>query len=110
MDTVRQSLPEMGPVLSSKPTRPAIPRDTKHSLCVYYPATTRRRYPPALGRPVWLSVREAATALGVSTATVYKLCATGRLKHIRVGNPIRIDAAALQSTSWGSALPCVCEG
>jgi excisionase family DNA binding protein len=48
-------------------------------------------------------VREAGAALGVSTATVYKLCATGTLKHIQVGNQIRIDAAASPprgATAW----------
>jgi excisionase family DNA binding protein len=39
-----------------------------------------------------LTVREAANVLGVSTATVYKLCARGELQHIRVGNSLRILA------------------
>jgi excisionase family DNA binding protein len=42
-----------------------------------------------------LTVREAARRLGVSTATVYKLCATGGLAHVRVLNAVRIPPAAL---------------
>lgn len=39
--------------------------------------------------------QEAAQRLGVSTAIVYKLCATGQLAHIRVLNALRIAPAAL---------------
>jgi excisionase family DNA binding protein len=42
-----------------------------------------------------LSVREAASRLGVCTSTVYKLCAEGKLRHVRVSNAIRISEAAL---------------
>jgi excisionase family DNA binding protein len=44
-----------------------------------------------------LTVREAATVLRVSTATVYKLCARGELAHVRVLNVIRIPANGLAS-------------
>jgi excisionase family DNA binding protein len=37
-----------------------------------------------------LTVREVATFLRVSTATVYELCARGKLRHVRVLNAIRI--------------------
>ena len=37
-----------------------------------------------------LTVREAAARLGVCTSTVYKLCAEGKLAHLRVSNAIRI--------------------
>ncbi|MBI5069071.1 MAG: helix-turn-helix domain-containing protein [Deltaproteobacteria bacterium] len=37
-----------------------------------------------------LSVRAVAELLGVSTATVYRLCEEGRLPHLRVGNAIRV--------------------
>jgi excisionase family DNA binding protein len=36
-----------------------------------------------------LSVREVALQLGVTTATIYKLCARGELPAIRVLNVIR---------------------
>jgi excisionase family DNA binding protein len=42
-----------------------------------------------------LSVREAARLLGVCSATVYKLCATGELPHARVLNAVRILPADL---------------
>jgi excisionase family DNA binding protein len=38
----------------------------------------------------FLSVREAAKALSVSPATVYKLCRRGELPHVRVSNSIRV--------------------
>lgn len=42
-----------------------------------------------------LSVREAARRLGVSTATVYRLCERGELRHVRVSNAVRIPPTAL---------------
>jgi excisionase family DNA binding protein len=42
-----------------------------------------------------LTVRGAAGRLGVSTATVYTLCARGELAHVRVLNALRIPPAAL---------------
>ncbi|HET9594989.1 MAG TPA: helix-turn-helix domain-containing protein [Anaeromyxobacteraceae bacterium] len=42
-----------------------------------------------------LSVREVAARLGVCTSTVYRLCAEGRLVHVRVANAIRIAPADL---------------
>ena len=48
-----------------------------------------------------LSVRQVAKKLGVSTATVYKLCDRGELPHIRVLNSIRVapeDLAAFIQT------------
>jgi excisionase family DNA binding protein len=44
----------------------------------------------------FLTVREAARVLKVSTATVYKLCARGKLGHVRVVNAIRIPAEVLR--------------
>jgi excisionase family DNA binding protein len=43
-----------------------------------------------------LTVREAAARLGVSTSTVYSLCARGKLAHIRACNAIRIAPGDLQ--------------
>ena len=40
-----------------------------------------------------LTVREVATQLGVSTATVYKLCATRQLQYVRVLGAMRIAPA-----------------
>lgn len=43
-----------------------------------------------------LSVRDVATALAVSTATVYGLCESGKLPHVRVLNVIRVRREDLQ--------------
>jgi excisionase family DNA binding protein len=37
-----------------------------------------------------LTVREVAEVLQVSTATVYRLCLQGELRHVRVSNAIRV--------------------
>ncbi len=44
-----------------------------------------------------LTIQEVADRLGVSKATVYKLCEEGRIPHFRVSNAIRVDAAALEA-------------
>jgi len=41
----------------------------------------------------YLSVRECARLLRVSTATVYRAVASGEIPHIRVSNAIRIPVA-----------------
>jgi excisionase family DNA binding protein len=43
-----------------------------------------------------LTVSEVARRLGVCAATVYKLCATGALAHVRVMNSIRITDGGLR--------------
>jgi excisionase family DNA binding protein len=47
------------------------------------------------------TVSEVAKQLGVCCATVYKLCATGALKHVRVLNSIRIAQEWLQALIAG---------
>ena len=42
-----------------------------------------------------LSVNEAAEVMGVCRQTVYNLCASGNLKHRKVGRQIRIKRADL---------------
>jgi excisionase family DNA binding protein len=49
---------------------------------------------PRPPRPL-LSVREAARLLDLSPATVYKLCADGKLPHARILSAIRIVPADL---------------
>jgi excisionase family DNA binding protein len=44
-----------------------------------------------------LTVKEVAACLRVSTATVYELCARGKLRHIRVLNAIRVAPFDLQA-------------
>ena len=48
-----------------------------------------------------LNVREVAEQLGVSTATVYKICDSGALPHVRIVTSIRVrpvDLAAFVSS------------
>jgi hypothetical protein len=51
---------------------------------------------PAAGTRL-LSIVEVAGALGVCTATVYKLCARRLLEHVRIINSIRVPPAALSA-------------
>ncbi len=44
-----------------------------------------------------LTVREVAKRLLVCTATVYRLCASGKLWHIRVSNAVRVPEVALKA-------------
>ena len=44
-----------------------------------------------------LGVREVADRLKVCTATVYKLCASGALEHVRVLNSIRVTEEAVHA-------------
>lgn len=58
----------------------------------------------------YLSVREYAATFGVSIATVYAMCATGKLAHVRLGTgrgTIRIpeDAAVPQGSEAGRPEP-----
>src|SRR3954468_19294850 len=52
--------------------------------------------PAGADRPL-LTVREVATALGVCTATVYKLCHKGDLRHVRVLHAIRVASSDLDA-------------
>jgi excisionase family DNA binding protein len=44
-----------------------------------------------------LSVRQVAELLGVSTATVYRLCERGDLQHFRISNAIRVSVNDLSA-------------
>lgn len=62
------------------------------------PHGTRIRAPTPEGAKGHLfSVRAVAARLGVSTATVYRLCDCGELPHLRVSNAIRIRAEDLDA-------------
>jgi excisionase family DNA binding protein len=57
------------------------------------------------GREQLLSVSDVAEHLGVSTATVYKLCKKGELPHVRIIDSIRVrqaDLAAFVATRIGT--------
>ncbi|HEX7509494.1 MAG TPA: helix-turn-helix domain-containing protein, partial [Polyangia bacterium] len=43
----------------------------------------------------YLTVREVAARLRVCTATVYSLCESGALSHVRLNNAIRVGQADL---------------
>jgi excisionase family DNA binding protein len=45
----------------------------------------------------FLTVREVAVQLRVSTATVYSLCESGALLHVRVSNSIRVSVEDLRT-------------
>jgi excisionase family DNA binding protein len=68
------------------------------NLAAFYPASTRA---PAKKKAVredlekLLTVKQTARQLKVSKATVYTLCAAGRLDHVRVMNVIRVPETAL---------------
>jgi excisionase family DNA binding protein len=47
------------------------------------------------GRDRLLRVAEVAEHLGVCAATVYRLCETGELPHVRITNAIRVRPADL---------------
>jgi len=56
-----------------------------------------------------ITVREVASRLSVSTATVYKLCDRGELPHVRVSNAIRfapVDLAGFIARSRSSSDQC----
>jgi len=40
-----------------------------------------------------VSPREAAARLDVNRETIYRLCARGELRHVRVGSALRVDLA-----------------
>jgi excisionase family DNA binding protein len=42
-----------------------------------------------------LTGKEVAGRLGLSTATVYALCSSGTLPHLRIANALRVDEAGL---------------
>jgi excisionase family DNA binding protein len=53
---------------------------------------------PAASLPArFLTVREVAKLLNVATSTVYKLCAEGKLAHVRVSNAIRVHPSTVNA-------------
>jgi excisionase family DNA binding protein len=49
-----------------------------------------------------LTVREVAARLRLSTATVYKLCRSGALRHVRISNAVRVPMGELELYIAGS--------
>jgi excisionase family DNA binding protein len=52
-----------------------------------------------------LSVADVARRLAVSTATVYELCGSGKLPHLRLLNTIRVRPADLSDFVNASVKP-----
>jgi excisionase family DNA binding protein len=44
-----------------------------------------------------LNVREVAERLRICTATVYRLCESGELGHVRISNVVRVPESALRA-------------
>jgi excisionase family DNA binding protein len=44
-----------------------------------------------------LTVREVAEKLRICTATVYRLCESGELGHVRISNAVRVPESALRA-------------
>jgi excisionase family DNA binding protein len=44
-----------------------------------------------------LNAREVAERLHVCTATVYRLCESGELGHMRISNAVRVPESALRA-------------
>jgi excisionase family DNA binding protein len=84
--------------------------DHRHDLATFFPRLgpnwvqplTSKQFPAQGSEQALLSVRQTAELLGVSTATVYRLCERGELRHCRISCAIRITspdlAALIEST------------
>ncbi len=85
---------------SSGPETPSAPQPSQRVTSNPNRCSTRLLPGPPRGSPIsfhLLTVREAASVLGVSTATIYKLCASGQVRHFRLANAIRIVPSDLEA-------------
>lgn len=57
----------------------------------------RRTHLRAVQVEQYLTVREVAALLKISTASVYGLCDRGEIEHVRVLNHIRIPSEAVKA-------------
>jgi excisionase family DNA binding protein len=73
------------PGSQATPLNPFVPKDLATPLL-----------PASADRPL-LTVREVATALGVCTATVYRICDKGELRHVRLLHAIRVAGSDLDA-------------
>jgi excisionase family DNA binding protein len=64
-----------------------------------------RSFETSVGGARFLTVREVAERLAVSTATVYALCERGEIRHVPVSNAIRIPPDNLEAfiAGWRQA-------
>jgi len=73
-----------------KPAQSLQVSGSKATPLVQPEAGSGSRFVPVLSPPSILTVREVAARLRVSTATVYKLAASGALPYFRVSSTVRI--------------------
>jgi len=72
--------------------------DLRHDLAPFFPrlgpnwvqCLSSKHFSAECSREALVSVRQVAELLGVSTATIYRLCEHGELTHLRVSHAIRI--------------------
>jgi excisionase family DNA binding protein len=76
---------------SVRPTRLFSPFSEAFGPTLVQDTRSRRKRVSKITAVQFLTVREVAARLRVSAATVYSLCAQGKLPHARVSNAIRID-------------------
>ena len=59
------------------------------------PCLQKKSPSPRMDGNTLLTAKEVANRLRVCTATIYKLCASGALPHVRVLNAVRVDLEEL---------------
>jgi excisionase family DNA binding protein len=93
--------------IPADPVSDAVQRSRENPLLFEDFATPLLRSRRAVGAAVpgaFLTVREAARRLKVSTATVYKACARGEMPCVRVVNVLRIPEGGLGGRRKGRPL------
>ncbi len=82
-----------------QPLQPLAPgsRDFVSGLCLETEASAENKEALDVATDRLLSVGEVAERLRVTNASVYKLCARGALRHVRILNVIRVSLRDLRS-------------
>jgi excisionase family DNA binding protein len=57
--------------------------------------------------PNYLTPKQAAEYLSVSATTIYKLCQSGELRHVRIGRAIRIRPTDLDNLGSDYVFKCL---
>ena len=95
---VRTGSHGLSPSLKPLQVQGDIPTGRSHGFTPVLPIPTpftTRLLPYGIEPRRLLTVREVASVLSVSAATIYKLIATKTLPHVRIGNAIRVPAEDL---------------
>ena len=96
---VRTGSHGLSPSLKPLQIQGDVPTGRSHAIALVAPVPTpftTRLLPSGIEPRRLLTVREVASLLSVSTATVYKLVTAKTLPFLRVSNAIRFDARDLQ--------------